>query len=77
MPVCFGPEPQQGLATKLKTSISDGIGLNNESVEESITERHDVYGKNEIPTKKSPSFLELCWEASQDATLIMLFVSAA
>ena len=34
-----------------------------------------MYGKNEIPTKESPSFLELCWEAAQDATLIMLFVS--
>ena len=40
-----------------------------------LQERRTVYGKNEIPTKESPSFLQLCWDAAHDETLIMLFVS--
>jgi len=65
----------QGLATKLKTDLDGGIGTDGH-LEETLQERRTVYGKNEIPTKESPSFLQLCWDAAHDETLIMLFVCA-
>jgi len=65
----------KGLAIKLKTDLDGGIATVDD-LDDTLKERRNVYGKNEIPTKESPSFLELCWEAAQDATLIMLFVCA-
>jgi magnesium-transporting ATPase (P-type) len=35
-----------------------------------------VYGKNEIEHAKAKTYLELCWEAAQDSTLIMLQIAA-
>jgi len=59
-----------GIVEGLKTSPKDGIKSS------SIEERRAVFGANEMPQKKPASYAQLAWEACQDATLIMLIVSA-
>jgi len=49
-------------------------GLNGDA--EELKQRKKFYGSNVIPPKEPKSFLELCWEAIQDATLIILMISA-
>ena len=41
-----------------------------------MEERVDLYGKNYIEPKKPKTFLELCWEACQDVTLLILIIAA-
>jgi len=41
-----------------------------------IERRRKIFGANEIPATPSKSFFRLVWEALQDATLIILLVSA-
>lgn len=61
-----------GLCSKLKTSPTHGIN----GLQFDIQRRSDIYGKNMIPPKPPKSFLQLMWEAVQDATLIMLVIAA-
>lgn len=35
-----------------------------------------MFGKNYIEPKKPKTFLELCWEACQDVTLLILIIAA-
>lgn len=56
----------------LKTDVQDGL-----SMETLLTEqRHKTFGENKIPTRKAKSFFQICWEAFQDRTLIILSISA-
>ena len=41
-----------------------------------IAKRREVFGKNYIEPKKPKTFLELCWEACQDVTLLILIIAA-
>jgi len=41
-----------------------------------IENRREIYGKNYIEPKKPKTFLELCWEACQDVTLLILIIAA-
>ena len=41
-----------------------------------IQRRIDEFGRNQIPPKPPKTFLQLMWEAIQDATLIMLMIAA-
>ncbi|NP_001028822.1 sperm plasma membrane calcium transporting ATPase [Strongylocentrotus purpuratus] len=61
-----------GLCSKLKTSPTHGIN----GLQFDIARRTELYGKNQIPPKPPKSFLQLMWEAIQDATLIMLMIAA-
>jgi hypothetical protein len=38
--------------------------------------RRHYYGANAIPEMSSKSFLQLCWDAIQDETLIILLIAA-
>eukprot|EP00038_Savillea_parva_P006458 m.163899 g.163899 ORF g.163899 m.163899 type:complete len:1320 (+) comp12355_c0_seq1:134-4093(+) len=60
----------EGLASKLSTDIVKGIDS------KTIEERRRVYGPNEIEHEKPKSYLQLCWDAAQDSTLIMLQIAA-
>ncbi|VDK89569.1 unnamed protein product [Litomosoides sigmodontis] len=62
----------EGLCAKLKTDPINGLSNEKSSLEE----RRRIFGKNEIPSAPSKSFLRLAWEALQDITLIILLVSA-
>jgi hypothetical protein len=42
----------------------------------SIEERRRVYGANEIDHEKPKTYLQLCWEAAQDSTLVLLEIAA-
>ncbi|KAL6943784.1 hypothetical protein ACO0OE_003676 [Hanseniaspora uvarum] len=56
----------------LKTDSNEGL-----SMETLLTpQRHKTFGVNQIPTRKSKTFFEICWEAFQDRTLIILSISA-
>lgn len=59
-----------GVAQKLNTAPDTGIKV------DSVEARMEEFGENDMPTKPPPTYLELCWEALQDATLIMLIVAA-
>ena len=59
-----------GVAQKLNTSPDSGIKAG------SVEARIEEFGENDMPTKPPPTYLELAWEALQDATLIMLIVAA-
>ncbi|XP_074078519.1 plasma membrane calcium-transporting ATPase 4-like [Macrotis lagotis] len=61
-----------GICEKLNTSPIEGLSGNPDDLER----RKRVFGKNFIPPKKPKTFLELVWEALQDATLIILEVAA-
>ena len=41
-----------------------------------FAKRESQYGKNVIPPKKPKSFIQLCWEACQDLTLIILICAS-
>uniref|UniRef100_A0A673APR5 Calcium-transporting ATPase n=1 Tax=Sphaeramia orbicularis TaxID=375764 RepID=A0A673APR5_9TELE len=63
-------EDVHGLCSRLRTSpVEDGSP-------EDIERRKQAFGLNIIPPKKPRTFLELVWEALQDATLIFLQVAA-
>uniref|UniRef100_A0A8C6PFJ0 Calcium-transporting ATPase n=1 Tax=Nothobranchius furzeri TaxID=105023 RepID=A0A8C6PFJ0_NOTFU len=61
-----------GLCVRLRTSPVDGLDGNPED----IAKRKEEFGQNVIPPKKPKTFLQLVWEALQDATLIILEVAA-
>ena len=50
------------------------IGLSGDKGE--LEHRRDVFGSNTIPPRPPKTFLELVWEALQDATLIILQLAA-
>ncbi|XP_071816390.1 plasma membrane calcium-transporting ATPase 1-like isoform X2 [Apostichopus japonicus] len=60
------------LCQRLLTSPTNGI----RGFKDDIDRRTDVFGANIIPPKPPKTFLQLMWEALQDATLIMLIVAA-
>lgn len=59
-----------GLVDKIQTSAKAGV------TSASVESRKEHFGRNELPQKEPAGFLQLAWEALQDATLIMLVVSA-
>lgn len=61
-----------GLARKLNSNIVEGLSGNSQD----LSERQMVFGKNEIPPKPPKWFIQLCFEALQDFTLIILLVCA-
>lgn len=65
-----GPE---AITEKLKSHSSNGLDSDNVS---DIEQRKKSYGCNYIEPKKPPTFMELCWEALQDVTLIILIFAA-
>ncbi|XP_075248477.1 LOW QUALITY PROTEIN: plasma membrane calcium-transporting ATPase 2-like [Convolutriloba macropyga] len=62
-----------GLARKLGVDPSKGLIT---SQTEDFGKREQQYGSNVIPPKKPKSFLQLCWEACQDLTLIILICAS-
>lgn len=60
----------EGLMQKLKTTADGGIRV------DSMESRQEAFGPNSMPVKPPPTYLELCWEALQDATLVMLIIAA-
>ena len=59
----------------ISTTNRDDIGNGNDSgVVVSLEARKQFYGENRLPARKFKSFWELCWEALQDITLIILLV---
>jgi len=58
----------------LRSSETDGIDFTNTS---EVEARKSAFGINFVPPKPPKGFLELCWEAAQDITLIILIVAAA
>lgn len=61
------------LCSDLCTDVTTGLS----GAADDLAKRHDTFGANTLPEKKSVSFLMLCWEAMQDLTLIILIISAA
>nr|XP_020472856.1 plasma membrane calcium-transporting ATPase 3 isoform X2 [Monopterus albus] len=62
----------EGLCQRLQSSTTDGLSGDPADLEH----RHQTFGQNIIPPKKSKTFLELVWEALQDVTLIILEAAA-
>jgi calcium-translocating P-type ATPase len=62
----------EGLAKALKVDTKNGLKTTGNDLET----RREVFGTNRIEGKKPKTFCELCYEALQDFTLIMLMVSA-
>jgi len=62
----------EGIATKLKTDLVNGLPNN----EADFNKRREVFGANVLAPMPSKSFVELMWEAGQDETLYMLFFAA-
>jgi len=63
----------QGLMNKLGCDQADGMkGIRENTVEDRV----EKYGKNELEDVPLPTYLELCWEALQDPIMLMLLVSA-
>ncbi|XP_063725899.1 plasma membrane calcium-transporting ATPase 2-like isoform X3 [Symsagittifera roscoffensis] len=62
-----------GLARSLGVDASKGLCT---SDSEDIAKRERQFGGNVIPPKKPKSFLQLCWEACQDLTLIILICAS-
>ncbi|XP_015245287.1 PREDICTED: plasma membrane calcium-transporting ATPase 1-like [Cyprinodon variegatus] len=58
---CYGDV--QTVCRRLKTSPIEGLSGNPTDLEK----RHAAFGKNFIPPKKAKTFLQLVWEALQDA----------
>jgi len=61
------------IASLLKTSATSGLNSDDTA---DIAKRQEVYGRNYIEPKKPKGFLELCWEACQDVTLVILIVAS-
>uniref|UniRef100_A0A0A9W7X9 Calcium-transporting ATPase n=1 Tax=Lygus hesperus TaxID=30085 RepID=A0A0A9W7X9_LYGHE len=61
-----------GICRSLYSNTSEGLS----GGQEDLAHRREVFGSNTIPPKKSKTFLKLVWEALQDATLIILEISA-
>ncbi len=61
-----------GLCKKLLTSPTEGLAENPDDMQN----RRENFGSNIIPPKKPKTFLQLVWEALQDATLIILEIAA-
>ncbi|WVR07270.1 calcium-translocating P-type ATPase, PMCA-type [Kwoniella sp. DSM 27419] len=57
-------------------SSSDMPGGNGPQWRTSIDERRRVYGRNDLPERKSKSLLQLMWMAFKDKVLILLSVAA-
>ncbi|XP_076232963.1 plasma membrane calcium-transporting ATPase 3 isoform X4 [Calliopsis andreniformis] len=62
----------QEICKKLYTSPSEGLS----GAAADIQHRRDTFGSNLIPPKPPKTFLQLVWEALQDATLIILEIAA-
>jgi len=62
-----------GLARKLGIDPHKGLITSDTN---DISKRESQYGGNVIPPKKPKSFLQLCWEACQDLTLIILICAS-
>lgn len=63
---------QDDFVDYLKTNPQEGL-----SMETLLTpQRHKTFGENKLPTRKSKTFFQICWEAFQDRTLIILSISA-
>ena len=60
------------MCKKLLTSPTEGLDENPLDLQS----RREIYGSNIIPPKKPKTFLQLVWEALQDATLIILEIAA-
>ncbi|XP_078004186.1 plasma membrane calcium-transporting ATPase 4-like, partial [Phascolarctos cinereus] len=58
----------------LEIPLSFYLGLSGNPID--LERRKQEFGQNFIPSKKPKTFLELVWEALQDATLIILEVVA-
>lgn len=58
---------------KLKTDPNQGLNSDDST---GLQKRREYYGKNYIEPKKPKTFLELCWEACQDVTLLILIIAA-
>ena len=54
----------------LATDLEKGIDSS------TIEERRRVYGPNEIEHEKPKKYWELCFEAAQDSTLVLLEIAA-
>jgi len=63
----------QAITDKLKSNSTNGLDATNVS---DIEQRKKSYGHNYIEPKKPPTFLQLCWDACKDPTLIILMVAA-
>jgi len=61
------------IASLLKTSATSGLNSDDTA---DIAKRQEVYGRNYIEPKKPKGFFELCWEACQDVTLVILIVAS-
>lgn len=55
----------------LQTSEEQGVVENHKDIEN----RRKVFGSNLIPAQLPKSFIQLIWEALQDATLVILIVA--
>jgi Ca2+ transporting ATPase len=62
----------EGLAQKLNVNIITGLSGDPQD----IHERQAVFGKNVLPPKEPKLFIQLVFEALQDATLILLIICA-
>lgn len=61
-----------GLAKSLNSDPNTGI----QGTVDDIHTREHFFGKNRVEHVKPKTFLQLCWEAAQDSTLIMLEIAA-
>ncbi|CAF1091069.1 unnamed protein product, partial [Didymodactylos carnosus] len=61
-----------GIGKKLNTNLV--TGLNDDPND--LTNRRQIFGRNEIPPKPPKAFLRLMFEAIQDVTLIILIICA-
>lgn len=71
----LGVDDKRGLSTTASASNagSDGRAA---PYHATIEDRHRVYGKNAIPSKKTKGLFELMWIALQDKVLIILGIAA-
>ncbi|XP_051123554.1 calcium-transporting ATPase 1-like [Andrographis paniculata] len=62
----------EGIADKLSTSLSNGISV----AEESLNQRRNIFGINKFAESPAKGFWLFVWEALQDTTLMILGVCA-
>ncbi|XP_024975406.1 calcium-transporting ATPase 2, plasma membrane-type-like isoform X6 [Cynara cardunculus var. scolymus] len=62
----------EGLAEKLKTSITNGLSIDNEG----LVRRQEVFGINKFAESPQRSFWVFVWEALHDMTLMILAMCA-
>ncbi|KAK4688429.1 P-type Ca2+ transporter type 2C, partial [Tremellales sp. Uapishka_1] len=67
-------EAQQGGAPRSSADMPAGTG---KQWQAGIEERRNIYGRNDLPERKSKSLLLLMWLAFKDKVLILLSVAAA